>query len=89
MFYVCGLGHVVGWIWRHCWLNWDDLLYSNKPFGPNVSLMDSTTLQTADGEILIDFSKNLINQEVLDMLLAMVTLAHTHTQPHTGEAEAV
>ncbi|KAM9753229.1 glucose-6-phosphate isomerase-like [Menidia menidia] len=29
----------------------------------------STTLQTDDGEILVDFSKNLISQEVLDMLL--------------------
>lgn len=42
--------------------------------------MDSTTLQTDDGEILVDFSKNLINQEVLTMLLELVTL--THTQPH-------
>ncbi|XP_041651710.1 glucose-6-phosphate isomerase-like [Cheilinus undulatus] len=31
----------------------------------------STTLQMDDGEILIDYSKNLINQEVMDMLLAM------------------
>uniref|UniRef100_A0A671TIY2 Glucose-6-phosphate isomerase n=1 Tax=Sparus aurata TaxID=8175 RepID=A0A671TIY2_SPAAU len=31
----------------------------------------STTLQTDDGDILLDFSKNLINQEVLTMLLAM------------------
>ncbi|KAM4572884.1 glucose-6-phosphate isomerase a [Odontesthes bonariensis] len=31
----------------------------------------STTLQTDDGEILVDFSKNLINQDVMDMLLAM------------------
>uniref|UniRef100_A0A8C4GXI9 Glucose-6-phosphate isomerase n=1 Tax=Dicentrarchus labrax TaxID=13489 RepID=A0A8C4GXI9_DICLA len=31
----------------------------------------STTLETDDGEILLDFSKNLINQEVLSMLLAM------------------
>ncbi|CAG14257.1 unnamed protein product, partial [Tetraodon nigroviridis] len=31
----------------------------------------STTLQTDDGEILVDFSKNLINQDVLAMLLAM------------------
>uniref|UniRef100_A0A671TIY1 Glucose-6-phosphate isomerase n=1 Tax=Sparus aurata TaxID=8175 RepID=A0A671TIY1_SPAAU len=30
----------------------------------------STTLQTDDGDILLDFSKNLINQEVLTMLLA-------------------
>uniref|UniRef100_A0A8C4GXP3 Glucose-6-phosphate isomerase n=1 Tax=Dicentrarchus labrax TaxID=13489 RepID=A0A8C4GXP3_DICLA len=30
----------------------------------------STTLETDDGEILLDFSKNLINQEVLSMLLA-------------------
>ncbi|XP_070828204.1 glucose-6-phosphate isomerase a [Chaetodon trifascialis] len=29
----------------------------------------STTLETDDGEILLDFSKNLINQEVLAMLL--------------------
>lgn len=54
------------------------MFYSNKPFGPDVSLMDSTTLQTDDGEILVDFSKNLINQEVLAMLLAMVMLTHTH-----------
>ncbi|XP_072242891.1 glucose-6-phosphate isomerase a [Leuresthes tenuis] len=31
----------------------------------------STTLQTDDGEILVDFSKNLINQDVMAMLLAM------------------
>ncbi|KAM9351706.1 glucose-6-phosphate isomerase a [Symphorus nematophorus] len=31
----------------------------------------STTLQTDDGDILLDFSKNLINQEVLDLLIAM------------------
>ncbi|XP_041794217.1 glucose-6-phosphate isomerase a [Chelmon rostratus] len=31
----------------------------------------STTLETDDGEILLDFSKNLINQEVLAMLLDM------------------
>lgn len=44
--------------------------------------MDSMTLQTQEGDILLDFSKNLINQEVLDMLLAMVThsLSLTHTR---------
>ncbi|XP_076588167.1 glucose-6-phosphate isomerase a [Chaetodon auriga] len=31
----------------------------------------STTLETDDGEILLDFSKNLINKEVLAMLLDM------------------
>ncbi|XP_056906770.1 glucose-6-phosphate isomerase a [Takifugu flavidus] len=31
----------------------------------------STTLQTEEGDILLDFSKNLINQEVLDMLLLL------------------
>ncbi|XP_078112404.1 glucose-6-phosphate isomerase a [Sander vitreus] len=31
----------------------------------------STTLETDDGDILLDYSKNLINQEVMDMLLAM------------------
>nr|XP_033491377.1 glucose-6-phosphate isomerase a [Epinephelus lanceolatus] len=31
----------------------------------------STTLETDDGEILLDYSKNLINQEVMDMLIAM------------------
>ncbi|XP_063764335.1 glucose-6-phosphate isomerase a [Eleginops maclovinus] len=31
----------------------------------------STTLQTDDGEILLDYSKNLINQEVMDMLIAL------------------
>uniref|UniRef100_A0A3Q4GBJ1 Glucose-6-phosphate isomerase n=1 Tax=Neolamprologus brichardi TaxID=32507 RepID=A0A3Q4GBJ1_NEOBR len=31
----------------------------------------STTLQTDDGDILIDYSKNLINQDVLAMLLAL------------------
>uniref|UniRef100_A0A4W6FZX8 Glucose-6-phosphate isomerase n=1 Tax=Lates calcarifer TaxID=8187 RepID=A0A4W6FZX8_LATCA len=35
----------------------------------------STTLETDDGEILLDYSKNLINQEVMSMLLAMVTYA--------------
>lgn len=41
----------------------------------NVSVLDSTTLETDDGEILLDYSKNLINQEVMSMLLAMVTYA--------------
>uniref|UniRef100_A0A3Q1AUS3 Glucose-6-phosphate isomerase n=1 Tax=Amphiprion ocellaris TaxID=80972 RepID=A0A3Q1AUS3_AMPOC len=31
----------------------------------------STTLKTDDGEILLDYSKNLITQEVMDMLVAM------------------
>uniref|UniRef100_A0A3Q3WZ55 Glucose-6-phosphate isomerase n=1 Tax=Mola mola TaxID=94237 RepID=A0A3Q3WZ55_MOLML len=31
----------------------------------------STTLATEDGDILLDFSKNLINQEVLSMLLGL------------------
>ncbi|XP_060931956.1 glucose-6-phosphate isomerase-like [Limanda limanda] len=31
----------------------------------------STTLKTDDGDILLDYSKNLINQDVMDMLLAM------------------
>ncbi|XP_068578653.1 glucose-6-phosphate isomerase-like [Cebidichthys violaceus] len=31
----------------------------------------STTLNTDDGEILLDYSKNLINQEVMDLLLDM------------------
>ncbi|KAG8012980.1 Glucose-6-phosphate isomerase [Nibea albiflora] len=31
----------------------------------------STTLNTDDGQILLDYSKNLINEEVLSMLLAM------------------
>ncbi|XP_056272946.1 glucose-6-phosphate isomerase-like [Pseudoliparis swirei] len=31
----------------------------------------SITLQTDDGEILLDYSKNLINQEVMSMLVAM------------------
>ncbi|XP_071317819.1 LOW QUALITY PROTEIN: glucose-6-phosphate isomerase a [Trachinotus anak] len=31
----------------------------------------STTLETDDGEILLDYSKNLINQDVMAMLLAM------------------
>ncbi|XP_075884824.1 glucose-6-phosphate isomerase a [Nelusetta ayraudi] len=31
----------------------------------------STTLQTDDGDILLDFSKNLVNQEVLDMLFTL------------------
>ncbi|KAG7218061.1 hypothetical protein INR49_020650 [Caranx melampygus] len=38
----------------------------------NTCQFDSrTTLQTDDGEILLDFSKNLINQDIMDMLLAM------------------
>lgn len=48
----------------------------------------STTLQTDDGEILLDFSKNLINQEVLDMLLAMVN-THTHTHALKGHLSAL
>lgn len=31
----------------------------------------STTVETDDGDILLDYSKNLINQEVMGMLLAM------------------
>uniref|UniRef100_A0A3B5BIS4 Glucose-6-phosphate isomerase n=1 Tax=Stegastes partitus TaxID=144197 RepID=A0A3B5BIS4_9TELE len=31
----------------------------------------STTLKTDDGDILLDYSKNLITQEVMDMLIAM------------------
>ncbi|KAF7224927.1 glucose-6-phosphate isomerase a [Nothobranchius furzeri] len=31
----------------------------------------STTLNTEDGDILLDFSKNLINQDVMSMLLAL------------------
>lgn len=37
-----------------------------------VFWLHSTTLQTDDGDILIDYSKNLINQDVLAMLLALV-----------------
>ena len=54
-----------------------------------LTVSDSTLLQTDDGEILVDFSKNLINEEVLAMLLALVTLSlslslsHTHTHTHT------
>ena len=36
-------------------------------------LLYSTTLKTDDGDILLDYSKNLITQDVLDMLLALVT----------------
>lgn len=45
--------------------------------------LHSTTLQTEEGDILLDFSKNLINQEVLDMLLLLVTHTLTHTLAHT------
>nr|ACI69921.1 Glucose-6-phosphate isomerase [Salmo salar]ACI70163.1 Glucose-6-phosphate isomerase [Salmo salar] len=31
----------------------------------------STTLETDDGDILLDYSKNLVNEEVMRMLLAM------------------
>ncbi|TWW76107.1 Glucose-6-phosphate isomerase [Takifugu flavidus] len=34
-------------------------------------VVSGTTLQTEEGDILLDFSKNLINQEVLDMLLLL------------------
>uniref|UniRef100_H3DQG3 Glucose-6-phosphate isomerase n=1 Tax=Tetraodon nigroviridis TaxID=99883 RepID=H3DQG3_TETNG len=40
----------------------------------------STTLQTDDGEILVDFSKNLINQDVLAMLLAMGLMSEALTE---------
>uniref|UniRef100_A0A3Q3LYF1 Glucose-6-phosphate isomerase a n=1 Tax=Labrus bergylta TaxID=56723 RepID=A0A3Q3LYF1_9LABR len=48
-------------------LNMRDMFESDKDRFSKFS----TTLQTDDGEILLDFSKNLINQEVLSMLLAM------------------
>ncbi|MEQ2166186.1 hypothetical protein GOODEAATRI_025295, partial [Goodea atripinnis] len=39
----------------------------------NVALVvHSTTLKTDDGDILLDYSKNLINQDVMTMLLALV-----------------
>ncbi|XP_060892205.1 glucose-6-phosphate isomerase a [Labrus mixtus] len=48
-------------------LNMRDMFESDKDRFSKFS----TTLQTDDGEILLDFSKNLINQEVMSMLLAM------------------
>uniref|UniRef100_A0A673A3B7 Glucose-6-phosphate isomerase n=1 Tax=Sphaeramia orbicularis TaxID=375764 RepID=A0A673A3B7_9TELE len=36
-----------------------------------VFLIGSTTLQTDDGDILLDYSKNLINEDVMSMLVAM------------------
>lgn len=45
-------------------------------------VFDSVTVETDDGDILLDYSKNLINQEVMALLLAMVT--HTPTSyPHS------
>uniref|UniRef100_A0A8C7KIQ3 Glucose-6-phosphate isomerase n=1 Tax=Oncorhynchus kisutch TaxID=8019 RepID=A0A8C7KIQ3_ONCKI len=35
----------------------------------------STTLETDDGDILLDYSKNLVNEEVMRMLLAMVNIS--------------
>ena len=44
-------------------------------FELKVCLVDnSTILDTDDGEILLDYSKNLINQEVMAMLLALVRI---------------
>lgn len=48
-------------------LNMRDLFESDKDRFSKFS----TILDTDEGEILLDFSKNLINQEVLAMLLAM------------------
>ncbi|XP_068452600.1 glucose-6-phosphate isomerase a [Clinocottus analis] len=47
-------------------LNMRDLFESD----PDRFNTFSTTLETDDGEILLDYSKNLINQEVMSMLLA-------------------
>lgn len=38
-----------------------------------VFVNDSTTLETDDGDILLDYSKNLITEDVMSMLVAMVT----------------
>ncbi|XP_074534037.1 glucose-6-phosphate isomerase a [Halichoeres trimaculatus] len=48
-------------------LNMRDMFESDKDRFSKFS----TVLQTDDGEILLDYSKNLINQEVMTMLLAM------------------
>ncbi|XP_034541608.1 glucose-6-phosphate isomerase-like [Notolabrus celidotus] len=48
-------------------LNMRDMFESDKDRFSKFS----TTLQTDDGDILLDYSKNLINQEVMSMLLAM------------------
>uniref|UniRef100_A0A3Q1G0C1 Glucose-6-phosphate isomerase n=1 Tax=Acanthochromis polyacanthus TaxID=80966 RepID=A0A3Q1G0C1_9TELE len=48
-------------------------------------LLHSTTLKTDDGEILLDYSKNLITQEVMDMLVAMVTTGSFYSQKQTTQ----
>ncbi|XP_048015533.1 glucose-6-phosphate isomerase-like [Megalobrama amblycephala] len=41
----------------------------------------SLELTTDDGNILLDYSKNLISEEVLTMLFDMVQFSH-HNRPH-------
>uniref|UniRef100_A0A3Q1GZ15 Glucose-6-phosphate isomerase n=1 Tax=Acanthochromis polyacanthus TaxID=80966 RepID=A0A3Q1GZ15_9TELE len=48
-----------------------------------------TTLKTDDGEILLDYSKNLITQEVMDMLVAMVTTGSFYSQKQTTQTLCV
>lgn len=38
-----------------------------------ILVVHSTTLKTEDGEVLLDYSKNRINQDVMKMLLALVS----------------
>ncbi|XP_013882229.1 glucose-6-phosphate isomerase a [Austrofundulus limnaeus] len=48
----------------------------------------STTLKTDDGDLLLDFSKNLINQEVMEMLLTLAKsrgVEQAREQMFTGE----
>lgn len=49
-------------------------LNMRKMFADNPQRFEafSHRLQTPDGEILFDFSKNLINQEILDGLIQLV-----------------
>lgn len=42
-------------------------------FFPSSCVLDSLTLNTEDGDILLDYSKNLITDEVMKMLTDLVT----------------
>lgn len=45
---------------------------SAPPKSTKISLFCSLTLQTDDGDILLDYSKNLITEEVMKMLIELV-----------------
>jgi len=43
-----------------------------------LMLICSQVLNTADGDLLVDYSKNIINDEVMKMLIELVRSAYSH-----------